>query len=333
MERNEILSVAIDAIKGKDEKFSKKQTSDELRAAFIEMNGGSDKINLKNFYKGTPLFSLVEEMIPYIIDEAIKTSDNPLFGLVEYRNLSDGDEAEFYVEEEANFVVASVANGIRDPRRQRLMGGASVSVPTEMKIVRVYENLGRLLAGRIDFDQFVKAVAKAFTDYVTLASYTALAGITTSTEGLNATYVKSGSISEANLLTLIEHVEAATHMSATIVGSKTAVRKLGSAVTYSAEQNTDLYNMGYIGKMAGVPVVAFNQVHIPGTDTFAFADDALWIVASGDKPIKVVNVGEGLMLDKDPYANADLTKEYIYAQEIGVAFVCGAKMGFWKAIV
>ena len=44
MERNDILSVAIDAVKGKvDTKFSAQQTSDELREAFIELNGGSEK--------------------------------------------------------------------------------------------------------------------------------------------------------------------------------------------------------------------------------------------------------------------------------------------------
>ena len=67
MERNEILSVAIDAVRGVTGNFSAKQTSDELRAAFIELNGGSTKINPKTFYRGNALFELVQELIPTII--------------------------------------------------------------------------------------------------------------------------------------------------------------------------------------------------------------------------------------------------------------------------
>ena len=156
-----ILTVAIDAVKGRAMgNYTAAETSDSLRNAFIEMNGGSTKISPKTFYKGTPLFALVQELIPVIIEEGIKAERNPLFNLVEYRNIAEGDLAEFDIEGDANFVVASVANGVQGVRRQRIVGGETVKVPTEMKIVRVYENLGRLLAGRIDFNKFVDGVAK-----------------------------------------------------------------------------------------------------------------------------------------------------------------------------
>lgn len=332
MEKNEVLSVCIDSVKGLNDKFSAKQTSDELIAAFIDMNGGSTKISLKTFRPGHPLFELMQELIPVIIDEGIKNTNNPLFNLVEYRNIADGDSQEFYTEGEAQFVVATAAKGIRDVRRQRISDGTTVKVPTEMKIVRVYENLGRLLSGRIDFTKFVDGVAKAFENYIAEAAYTALAGITTSTAGLNSTYVKSGSLTIDNLLALVEHVEAATGKKASIVGTKSAIRLLGSAVTYSAEQNSDLYNNGYLGKVNGVPTIAIDQAHVPGTDTFAIANDALWIVASDDKMIKVVNVGEGLLIEKAATENADLTQEYIYGQELGTAVLAASKMGYWSSI-
>lgn len=292
MEKNEVLSVCIDSVKGLNDKFSAKQTSDELIAAFIDMNGGSTKISPKTFRPGHPLFELMQELIPVIIDEGIKNTNNPLFNLVEYRNIADGDSQEFYTEGEAQFVVATAAKGIRDVRRQRISDGTTVKVPTEMKIVRVYENLGRLLSGRIDFTKFVDGVAKAFENYIAEAAYTALAGITASTAGLNSTYVKSGSLTIDNLLALVEHVEAATGKKASIVGTKSAIRLLGSAVTYSAEQNSDLYNNGYLGKVNGVPTIAIDQAHVPGTDTFAIANDALWIVASDDKMIKVKTMAQ-----------------------------------------
>ena len=330
---NKILTVAIDAIRGRSMgNYTAADTSDALRNAFIELNGGSTKISPKTFYKGTPLFTLVQELIPVAIEEGIKTEGNPLFALIDYKNIAEGDLAEFDIEGDANFVVASVANVIQGVRRQRIVGGDTVKVPTEMKIVRVYENLGRLLAGRIDFNKFVDGVAKAFNEYIASAAYTALAGITSNTYNLDSTYVKSGSMDAEALLELVNHVEAATGKKAAIIGTKTAVRKLGSEVTYSAEQNADLYNKGYIGKFFGTDVIALEQAHIPGTSDFALADDALFVIAADDKPIKVVNEGEGLLIDRDPSVNADLTQEYVYGQGIGVGVICAAKLGYWHSI-
>lgn len=333
MERNEIYSVAVDCIKGVKTNFSNEQNSEDLISAFIALNGGSTKINPKTFRPGNELFELIQELIPVIIDEGFKAEGNPLYNYVDYRNLAYGDSAEFDIEGEANFIVATAAKGIQGIRRQRILDGEAVKVDTYMKAVRVYENLGRLLARRIDFNKFVNGVAKAFINDTNKAIYDALTGITTATAGLNSTYVKSGSISVAALLTLVEHVEAATGKKAAILGTKTAIRKLGSAVTYSAEQNSDLYNQGYLGMIDGVPAIALKQVHEAGTDTFGMKDDCLFVVAADDKFIKVVNVGDGLLFEHEAQENADLTREYFYGQEIGVGIAVASKLGYWYSIV
>jgi hypothetical protein len=327
MERNEILSVAIDAVHGINGKFSAKETSEELRNAFIELNGGSTKINPKTFYRGNELFELVQELIPAIIEEGINSDTNPLFReLVEYRNIKDGDLAEFYVEDNAHFVVATAANGIQGVRRQRITGGSTVTVPTYMKIVRVYESLGRLLAGRIDFNKFVDGVAKAFKDYIADAAYEAINGITAATAGLSSTYVLTGTPSEADIVALIEHVEAATGKSAKVIGTKGALRQLtvnGTGELYK----DDIYKLGYYGMFNGTPCIRMNQAHKPGTDTFALNDDKIIIIAGSEKPIKVVREGDGLLIEREADQNADLTREYVYGEQIGVGVVVAEKIG------
>lgn len=329
MERNEILTVAIDAVKGKvGDKFSAAQTSEDLRKAFIELNG-SDKISPKTFHRGNKLFELVEELIPVVIEEGIKTEGNPLFGLVEYRNVAAGDEREFDVEGNANFVVATAANGIRDVRRQRIVGGDSVTVPTEMKVVRVYENLGRLLAGRIDFNKFVDGVAKAYKNFIAQGAYDAINGLSQSTVGLNSTYVKSGSFSENTLLELIEHVEAATGKTAKIVGTIGALRKITTG-TVADSAKEDMYELGYYGKFNGTEMIRMNQAHKPGTSAFALNDSKIFVIAGDDKPIKVVDEGEGLMIAREASENADLTQEYVYAQGLGFGAICGEVLGVYS---
>ena len=328
MTNTEILSVAIDAVRGKNGEFSAKQTSDELRNAFIEMNGGSTKLSPKTFYRGNALYNLVQDLIPVIIEEGIKTEGNPLFEHLEYKNINDGDINEFVIEGDANFVVSSAANGIRDVRRQRIVGGDTVKVPTEMKIVRVYENLGRLLAGRIDFNKFVDGVAKAFTDYVAECAYDAVNGLSTATYGLDGTYVQSGSYDEDKLLAIIDHVEAATGMKARILGTRTALRKITTG-TVADSAKEDMYNFGYYGKFNGTEMYRLNQAHKAGSSAFALNDNKIWVIASDDKFIKVVNEGDGLLLERDASENADLTQEYVYGQGMGVGVVCAAKLGVY----
>lgn len=325
-----VLSVAIDAVRGKiDEKYSVGQTSDALRNAFIEMNGGSTKINPKTFRPGNALFDLVQELLPVVIDEGIRTDENPLFRHVEYRNIAQGDALEFVIDGKANFVVATAAAGIQNVRRQRITGGETKTIPTEVKIVRVYENLGRLLAGRIDFNAFVDGVAAAFKRYIAEAAYAAFNAMTAATTGLNSTYYKSGSFNEATLLTLIENVEAATGKTARIYGTKTALRKVVSATIAAIDEaKSDVYNLGHYGRFYGTDMVSMRQAH-DANGAFVLNDSKIFIIAGDDQPIKVVNEGEGLLVTHDATEKADLTQEYVYAQAMGVGAICAEKMGVY----
>lgn len=329
MERNDILSVAIDLVHGKVAgNYSISDTAESLRKAMIDLNGGSTKINVKTFHRGNELYALVEELIPTMIEAGLQDS-NPIFNLVDYKNIAEGDVNEFIAESEATFVVADAAAGIQGVRRQRIMGGEAVKVPTKMKIVRVYEGLERLLAGRITFDKFVDGVSRAFNQQILTDAYAALSGVTSNTAGLSSTYVKNGSYNEDELLTLIEHVEAATGKTARIYGTKSALRKIKTA-TVSDEANSDMYNVGYYGKFNGTDMVCLKQAHKAGTSDFVLKDSQIYVIASDDKPIKMVNAGEGLLVEKDATANNDLTQEYVYGQAYGTGVICADKMGVYN---
>lgn len=324
-----VNKVALDAIRGRiDGQYSEKKTSDSLREAFIELNGGSNKIDPKTFYRGNALFELVQEMIPVVIDEGIK-NDNVLMALVDYRNINDGDENKFVSEGKSNFIVRDTAAGIQGVRRQRLADGESITVVTTPHIIKVYDGLNRFMAGRIDFNTLVDGVAKSFTAQIAADAYAVLSGITAATAGLNATYVKSGSFSESDMIELIEHVEAATGKSAHIIGTKAALSRLTTASASSELAKNDMYNLGFYGRFNGTPMICMKQAHKPGTDAFALDGDRVWIIASDEKPVKVVNEGSGIMSEKQATDNADLTQEYVYIQSYGTGMVCGEKLGIW----
>lgn len=326
---NAVLSIAIDAVRGVTSgEFSKAQTSEGIRKALIEMNGGSTKLSPKKFVRGTEMYSLVEELIPVIIEEGMK-DDNPIMKLVEYKNVAEGDVNEFYTEDKSLFVVSQSANGVRDVRRQRIAGGTKVSVNTSMKMVRVYENLGRLLAGRITFDEFVARVAESFKKQIMADAYNALEAITANTAGLNEKYVINGTYSEESLLELIDHIEASTGKKAKIYGTRTALRKITNA-TVSDEAKSDLYNLGYYGKFNGTEMICLAQAHKPGSDEFMLNGDKIYVIAGDDTPIKMVNEGEGIMLESQATDRADLTQEYVYGQAWGTGVICAEKFGVYK---
>lgn len=241
--KNDVIRLALDTMAGRVQgNFSAAETSDSLRQAFIEANGGSTKINMKTFHRGNMLFDIIEELIPYIVEEGLKGNEF-FFDMCDYRNLAEGDMNEFYTEDNSEFIVADIANGTQGIRRQRLNAGESIPVKTSPKGVKVYEELRRLLAGRVDFNTFVDRVGKSMARELNNDIYAAFNGISATTAGLSETYVKSGSFDENTLLQLIEHVEASTGMTARIVGTKTALRKIKTA-NLSDEAKSDLYNVG-----------------------------------------------------------------------------------------
>lgn len=328
MNHNDFIELALDVMHDRvSGDFSAHDKSESIREALIKANGGSTVLDYKNFHRGNEVYALVEELIPYIVEEGLK-GDEFFFDLCEYRNMAEGDAPEFIAEDRSEFIVADVANGTQGIRRQRLGAGESMTLRTTPHAIKVYDELRRLMAGRVDFNDFVTKVGQAMTKELRTDIYNAFNGISAATSGLNDTYVISGSYDEEELLELIEHVEAKTGAVAKIIGTKTAMRKVKSAEVCD-EAKSDMYNVGYYGKFYGTDMVALKQVHKTGTDEFMLDNNKLYVIASSEKPIKVTNEGEGLILMTDPTSHADLTQEYLYIQSWGIGVMFSSVMGIY----
>lgn len=325
--RQNIVELGIDLARGEVQgNFSNRQATQSLRDALIQANGGSDKIDYKSLRRNkTEIFEIIEEIIPVISVEGLR-NDAFFMNLVEERNLAEGDMNEFVVEDNSEFIVSKIANGIASARRQRIGEKTSVTIKTDWYAVTIYDELSLFLAGRRDWNSFVNKVAKAFQKKILESVYATFSGINASTVGLNETYVKSGTYSEETLLAIVEHVEAATGKSATIVGTKAALRKVTSAVVADSAKE-DYYSVGYYGRVAGVPMVAIKNAHRENTDTFIYPDNELYILASDDKPIKLIREGEGYIFDEDGSGNADKSIGYTYMEKFGVGLIINGKLG------
>ena len=311
---NNIAKVAIDAYRGNVEQYSVGQSMELLHKALVEANGGSTILDYKKIRDGkcSGLFTLVEEILSRTVVEGLQESDY-FNALVDFRNVPEGDKNVFLIEDNNLFVVADVADGTQGIRRQRLGGVSETSIPTTMKFVRIYEELNRVLSGRVDFNYFINKVSESFKRKLLDDIYALWSGATASDFGGVAYFPTAGVYDEDELLDVIAHVEAASGgKNATIIGTKKAVRNLAPSIQ-GADSERDIYNMGFYGKFYGTPVVVTPQRHKVGSTDFVFTDDVLTIIAGDDKPLKCVYEGSPIVLMGNPMDNSDMTHELNFA--------------------
>lgn len=319
---NDIVKLGIDSYKGRVTEYSADKTQEALRNALIEANGGSTIIDARAMRDGKCVgaFAIVEQILAGVVADDIL--NDPFFkAMVEFRNVAAGDEAVFNLENTALFEVATIAEGTQAIRRQRIVDYTEVLVKTKVHAVRIYEELKRVLAGRVDFNTMIAKVAQSFKAEILNEVVSLWAGATAADIGGATYFPVAGTYSEDALLEVIEHVEAAAGgKPATIIGTKRALRPLiASLVGNAAKETTD--SQGYAGSFYGSDVIMLPQRHQVGTSSFVFNDKSLTIVASGDggKPIKFVYEGSPLVIPKAPEHNMDLTYEYFYADRWGMA--------------
>ena len=317
-----IARVAVDAYKGCVKDYSIADSQSLITKALVEVNNGKTYLDYKDIRDGKcpELFSFLEVTLSATVVEGLQ-GDEYFNALCDFRNVAEGDQNVFSVEDSELFIVADTADGTQGVRRQRLGGVSETAIPTSLKTVRIYEELNRVLAGRVDFNHFINKVAESFRQKLLNDVYTLWTGATADQLGGVTYFPEAGAYDEDELLDLISHVEAAAGgKAATIVGTKKALRALKDAIDSDAAKN-DLYNFGYVGKFYGTPVVATPQRHKVGSTEFVMDDNILTIIAGDDKPIKVVYEGSPIVLMGDPMTNADFTQEYLYGEMYGMGIV------------
>ena len=322
-EMNEIVRLAVDAYHGVTTgKYSMNESMDTLRQALVAANNGSTKMDYKAIRDGkcVGLFTLIEEILSRTVVEGFQ-GDEYFNALVDFRNVALGDKNIFEVEDSNLFVVADATEGTQGIRRQRLGGVTQTSIPTHLKVVKIYEEMNRVLSGQADFNYFINKVAESFRRKLLDDIYGLWSTATSADFGGTTYFPAAGTYDEDALLDLINHVEAAANgRNATIIGTKKAVRNLAPAIE-GTDSKSDLYNMGYYGKFYGTSVVVTPQRHKVGSTDFIFPDNTLTIIAGDDKPIKCVYEGQSTVIMGDMFKNADMTQDYYYADRYGMGIV------------
>lgn len=321
MNNKEIVRLALDARHNKVQgNFSIDETMHTLHEAFVAANNGKNYLDPRDIRDGkcSEAFAIIEEVID-VVKHDILTTEPFFMEYVDYRNVELGDKNEFRVPDSTPLVVSEIGAGSQALRRQRMLGGETFTVNTFMRGLKVYEEMDLLLSGRVNFADFMNRIADAFRNDTIERIYTAWAG---TIENLVAPYAYTGSYSEAQLLELIQHVQAANGArKAYILGTKLALAKAISAYDNSIPAQESAYNTGIVGKFHGTDKIETVNMYKAGTTQFLLPDDVLHVMPADMKikPIMYVTEGHSMIIPHHSVENNDLTEEYMLVDRVGVA--------------
>lgn len=334
---NDIVKLAVDTYHGVQTKYSADEASNTLRQALIAANNGSTVLDVRAIRDGkcAGLFALIEEILSQTVVEGLQANDW-FMRLVDFKNVPLGDKTVFEVEDNTLFTVADIADGTQGLRRQRLAGSTEVTINTSLKGVKIYEELNRILSGRVDINKMIDKVSKSFEAKLLDDIFALWTGATS--DDFGTAYIEpdkgvvAGTYDEDKLLDIISHVEAASGgQTATVICSKKAARKIAPNTHGEGEASkTDLYTKGYFTNFYGTPVVVAPQRHKMNSTTFAFPDDVITVVAGAAQPIKVIREGDPFVVMGNSIDNADLTQNFLYTEKWGAGLVIAGNEGIGR---
>lgn len=282
---------------------SDREADDKIREYLfteLNLNEKSSEKEIKRAFSseaGKKFFEIIEE----IIDEVIITGwqDNEFFNsFVEVRNISDGDANEFWTDKDIILNVAKIAGDHHDMYIQKLTSGSSFSVPTAVYGIKVGSDIRMFLTGRLNWNEFVSAVGRAFINAIQEELYSEFMDAANKlpvTDG----FVGNGTLSSASkdaFDEIISNVETVNGTQVYILGTKTALKKLNnlSDVDWRANsQKEAVAANGILGSYEGTTLIEIPQRFEYNKVGEKLVDDKkLLIMPVVDyRPIKFVDYG------------------------------------------
>lgn len=328
-------SLMLDAGNNVYDKYSKEDTQTILRNQFDKVLG----INFKTATKmqrrqawrdhNKEIATLIEDVVVDRMNSGWDSANARFMAYVEDINIANGDENQFFVDDNSLLTVSKFAGNHHDIVRQAVKPGKAFSIETSWYTIRVYTDFELFQTGRIDFATLVDKMYKTIEQYRYGALYTAFMSMD---ESLPTDMIFETPVTESTKDAIIEHIEgvkAVTGKDAILVGTRQAIQKLQNTVNYSLFSDSmkeERHQNGILGMWEGYDCLALNRVNKAGTRESVFsADDQKKIyimpVNPDRPPIKRVNEGEVMYyetgmdgLKKDMTVDAEIA----YQEGIGV---------------
>lgn len=300
-----------------------------INAKFFDVLGSEHPTEMDLDAHKHEVFAIIQEVARQTIalgDGSELSVFNRAF--VEEKNVALGDQLEMEVENDAYLSVGKISGNNWNLKRERVDAGYTFRVKTDAYYVGVYEYCKRVLTGRADFasimDKVGQTISKFKDDFIATK-------FTEAISGLPATYKYSGAYVQAEILKRIARVKSANKgAKVTLMGTAEALAKLQNltATTASDTMLDEMNNSGYLGKFYGNDCVALPTCYKSDSETFAFNDNAIYIVPSNQKLVTIVTEGEPIVKETIAQTeNMDMSQDYFVIWRMGGIVLFNSIMG------
>lgn len=309
----------------KQKVFSDSLVKEAIKIAGVSQVGFSNTQIMQNPTVKWAMFSVVSEILDVIIPDTVL--DN-FYQFADVKNVAWGDNLKFTVPNPSLFVVSTFADGIVKGEPQRLYNSDVVLNPIG-RTITIEEDFYRVIAGKVNWGDWVTRVAQSFETQLTVDIYTSLFN----TYANLPTNLKVAGFTQDAYVQLAQRVQGLNRGSQVVVfGTKVGLSKvLPTDTTLRQGLGVEYVKNGYIADAFGIPAFEIDQKIVPNADTFAIDDNTLYFVSMGsDKLVKVGFEGEALINSADYTKNADMTQEYTIFKKYDVKVATSARYGILK---
>lgn len=280
-------------------------------------------------------FDIIEDTIDVVISYGFEES---LWynTFVEKKTINFGDRQDFYVESDSILSVAKAGTSHHDHIMQRIGVGTTISIPTELYVVKVGADINKYVLGQVDWSKLVQKIADAFMIQIQTAIFAEVENAYTRLPVQNANFIGTGSLVKTDFDNIIESVSAANGGAPVVImGTKTALSNLTSLVPVqwiADSQKESFAGSGLIGVYEGTTLVEIPQrFRDKALTTKMFKNNVLMIMANVDNQfVKFVDEGDTQILEKNERGDylSDL-QSYEVQRRFGVGVVVGRQFGQW----
>ena len=284
-------------------------------------------------------FDIVEDTVNTVIEVGFKESDF-FNALVDRKVIKFGDRQDFVIEDEdALFSVAKAGVSHHDHILQRLRGGRTIPVSTDLWVIKIGADINRYILGDVDWATWVSNIARSYEAMIEEQCFAQLGAAVTA---LPAMFKGTGTLDSTNkgdFDDIVSAVSAANNgAEVVIIGDKLALSKISGMadVNWAAKDQRDsVMNTGNIGIYEGTRLITLpNRFTDKTLSQYVIERDKLYIlpvIGDAGKFIKMIDEGDTEIfehMEKDEKYVSDI-QTYEVQRRMGWAIVLGRYFGYW----
>lgn len=288
---------------------------------------------------GREWMDIIEDTISIVVDTMFKESDF-FNSLVDKKTIKFGDRQDFVIEDEdALFSIAKAGTSHHDHILQRLRGRQTITIPTELYVVKIGADINRYVLGDVDWSKWVSNIGRSFVAMIQEETY---AELIQAVNALPARFKGTGTLDATTKATFDDIIQATSAANnganVVIMGAKAALSKISGLadVNWAAkDQRDNVMNTGNIGIYEGTTLIEIpNRFKDKTYSQYVFDTDKLYIIpviGEEGRFIKMVDEGDIEIfetLERDEKYVSDL-QTYEVQRRMGFGLYVGRMFGYW----